>query len=105
MTTQHFKILAEAIATIEDFGERKRTSQLIGTVCAVANKNFNWFIWYETCLVLWEDFEDDWEDFEDDWDDFEDEYDYKDYDYEDYVYGEDYDYDEAWGNDHQEEKP
>ncbi len=94
MTTQHFKILAEAIATIEDFGERKRTSQLIGTVCAVANKNFNWFIWYSMCLVLWEDFEDDWDDFEedfteDDWDDYWDDDTY----YHDIG---DYDFDEAW---------
>lgn len=95
MTDQHFKALAVAIATIEDFGERERIAQLIGTVCDSVNKNFNWLTWNETCLVLMDDFGDDYDWVEDDQEEEEDDYDYE--------YG-DYDYDEAWGDDHQEEK-
>ena len=51
MSRKHFRALAEAIAGIEDAGERKRMGKLIGEVCAGCNGNFKWSIWWYACGV------------------------------------------------------
>jgi len=51
MSRKHFRALAEAIAGINDEGDRIHTAQLIGVVCAECNDRFNWATWYSACNV------------------------------------------------------
>jgi len=51
MSKKHFNALAEAIACISDDGERKRTAELVGSVCAGCNGRFDWGRWYRACGV------------------------------------------------------
>lgn len=51
MSRKHFRALAEAIAGIENTGERERMTELVGAVCAECNGRFSWFTWRNACNV------------------------------------------------------
>lgn len=51
MSKKHFSKFADAIRQITDKGERKRTADLVGLVCAKSNSSFDWVRWYKTCEV------------------------------------------------------
>lgn len=49
MSRKHFRALAEAISGISCADERKRVAELVGSVCAGCNGNFNWYTWHCAC--------------------------------------------------------
>lgn len=51
MSKKHFIALAEAISRIENADERKRTAELVGTVCEECNGRFDWSRWLRACNV------------------------------------------------------
>lgn len=52
LTRQHFRALAERIATIPNGEERIRTAHLIGGVCRRFNAGFDWNRWLIACRAV-----------------------------------------------------
>jgi uncharacterized membrane protein len=49
MSKKQFVELAQAIACIKDTEERARVTELVGAVCAGANRGFDWYRWRKAC--------------------------------------------------------
>lgn len=50
MISDSFQLLADAIATIPNFDERKRLARSIGILCN-NRRNFDWSLWNKICRV------------------------------------------------------
>ena len=55
MTKKDYKVLAEAISTIQNNADRKSMSDLIGKICHRRHSGtteFNWSKWYDACNCI-----------------------------------------------------
>jgi len=51
MSRKHFVAIAKAIKEISNADERRRTAELLASVCAASNQNFNRYRFLVACGV------------------------------------------------------